>query len=103
MFERISALAQRLEDGAVFVHLIRASEQLACDVLELVFFSGSQRRPELVQTVVLRWQNLTQEFMPFFGQLQMQAATVIVAFTAFNPAAFFQFIGDTGRIGAGRA
>lgn len=42
-----------------------------------------------------------QEFVTFIGQLQMQTAAVVVAFTALNPAAFFQFISDTGRIGAG--
>jgi hypothetical protein len=37
--------------------------------------------------------------MTFVGQLQMQAAAIVVAFTALNPAAFFQFIGNTGCVG----
>jgi hypothetical protein len=37
--------------------------------------------------------------MTFVGELQMQAAAIVVAFATLNPAAFFQFIGNTGCVG----
>ena len=69
-------------------------------MLKLIFLSRAERRPELMQAVMLRRQNLVKEFATFVGELQMQAAAVIVAFTTFNPAAFFQFIGDAGGVGS---
>lgn len=96
--ERIVALAQRLKDDAVFIHLVQTGEQLASNVLKLVALGGAEGRPELVQAVVLRWQHFAQEFVTFLGQLQMQAAAIVIAFTAFNPAALFQFIRDTGPL-----
>src|SRR5690606_28282672 len=102
MFERVVALAQRLKDGAIFIHLIQTGEQLASDVLKLVALACAEDRPEFVQAVVLRWQDLTQELVTFVGQLQMQATAVVIAFTAFNPAALFQLISDTGGVRTGR-
>ena len=72
-------------------------------MLKLVALGGAEDRPEFVQAIVLRWQHLAQELVTFIGQLQMQAAAIVVAFTALNPAALFEFIGNTGRIGTGGA
>ena len=52
---------------------------------------------------MLRRQDFTQKLMALFGQLQMQTATIVIALAAFNPAAFFQFISDTGGVGTRRA
>lgn len=68
-------------------------------MFELIFFAGAKRRPQLVQAVMLRRQDFTQKLMTLFGQLQMQTAAIVIALAAFNPAAFFQFISDTGGVG----
>ena len=52
---------------------------------------------------MLRWQDFTQKLMALFGQLQMQTAAIVIALATFNPAAFFQFISDTGGVGTRRA
>jgi len=56
---RIVALAQRLKDDVLFIHLIQASKQLTGDLLKLLFLFNGKRRPELVQAVMLRGQHLT--------------------------------------------
>ncbi len=101
MVERVVALAQRLKNGAVFIHLVQTGEQLASDMLKLVALGSAEGGPQFVQAIVLRWQHLTQELVTFVGQLQIQAAAIVVAFTAFNPATLFKLIGNTGRIGTG--
>ncbi|VTN11110.1 Uncharacterised protein [Raoultella terrigena] len=53
-----------------------------------------------MQAVVLRRQNLAQKLMTFVGKLQMQTAAIVIAFTAFNPAAFFQLVGNARGVGA---
>ena len=53
-----------------------------------------------MQTVMLRRQNLIQELATFIGELQVQAAAVVIAFATFNPATLFQLIGNAGGIGA---
>jgi len=35
--ERVVALAQRLKNGAIFIHLVKTGEKLAGDMLELLF------------------------------------------------------------------
>ena len=72
-------------------------------MLKLVALGGAESGPEFVQAIVLRWQHLAQEFVTFIGQLQMQAAAIVIAFTALNPAALFQLIGNSGGVGAGGA
>ena len=52
-----------------------------------------------MQTLVLRRQQLT-EILPLRRQMQMQAAAIVVAFPALDPAAFLKLVGDAGRIGA---
>lgn len=53
-----------------------------------------------MQTLVLRRQQLTEKFFPLRRQMQMQAAAIVVAFPALDPAAFLKLVGDAGRIGA---
>ena len=37
LLERVVALAQRLKNSAVFIHLVQTGEKLAGDMLELLF------------------------------------------------------------------
>lgn len=54
IIERVDALAQRLKNGAILVHLIETRQKLTGDVLKLIFFRDAEGRPELMQTVMLR-------------------------------------------------
>ena len=93
-------LAREGGDDLVFVHFVETIEQFTRDAFQLRFLVVRQRRPEILQALMLRRQQLTQELIPFFSEMQMEAATIVITLATLDPAAFLQFIGDARGVGA---